>query len=141
MKGIRPLKCRNGMTVMEVVIAVVVLTFVVGSLSYGIMATDKQRAVRLAKSQASILAANELERLERQAALVDSIADTVYEIDRAGIRYEVVRSTVHEETEYGVWGEPDEKVGPRIQEIQIEVKRGFDSLPLVRYRLAHGFMR
>ncbi len=71
MRPVSHLENSRGMTVMEVVLAVVILTFIVGSIGYGVTATNKQRAKRMAKTQATLLAGNEIERIEQQIALAD----------------------------------------------------------------------
>jgi hypothetical protein len=125
----------DGLTVLEAILAAVVMVLVMTAVSQGIVAGDRARGKRLTVSRALLLAQSEAERVKYIAACSDTINDTLYSVVFGAASFEVVRQSVEKPDTARIL--PQGTV--RVQEVVITARRLADPRPNVTLRLMQGF--
>jgi Tfp pilus assembly protein PilV len=128
----KPGRSCAGLTILEVMMATVILTIVAPIFIQFLVAGDKVRGRALTLDRAAMLARNEAERIKSASGLEEPLADSSYEESCGGALFTVERSVV----------ERDEENLPaylqKTQELRIVVKRAGTDSALVSLRLIQG---
>jgi Tfp pilus assembly protein PilV len=121
-----------GFTVLEVLVAVFVLSCTVTAVLQLMLTGDRINARRQGISYATILASNQAETIRRQEESATLLGDTTYETNMNGLGFEVRRTRIS----------PPETARPDtviyLLEFSIAVTRKNEDNPLVHFRLLQG---
>jgi prepilin-type N-terminal cleavage/methylation domain-containing protein len=119
---------QNGMTLLEIVIAVAILAFASASSLYIIMVIDKSRNKALETERASLCASNEAERLRSRSGENFPAGDTSYIETIDKMNFVIERSIPHRETE-------STGIDTLFRQVTISVRRENSKKELVNLRL------
>lgn len=127
---------RAGMTIIEVMVAVVVLTTTTMFISQFLVSGDRiygrsahiERATRLARNEAELLKAN--------APIRSELEDSIYEVTVGERMYAVERKIIENESHDSLFQ------GFPVQEIEIRVKNDlYDEQAIVEFRFLQGMSK
>ena len=123
---------RNGLSLYEVLLAMTILGCVVGPLMTAIHNGDTIARRARHQSSASMLAANEAERIKSMEYTKFALRDTLYQEQMGSATYFVRRSVVGEVTTLGLLESPET--------VELEIQAGLaeSDSPIVVVRLLHG---
>jgi type II secretion system protein I len=124
-------KKEHGFTIMEVMVAVVIFSIVLTAVLRLMSMGDKINGRRLWLSHATMLAANQAEKIRLQESSLEIMGDTSYEEAIDGQNFNIERKRI---------GEPADKFADTASysEFMITVKRADDTAALARFRLVQG---
>jgi len=127
----------RGLTVLETLIAAVILGLVITGVISLLASGDRLWGRRNAVSQALIVAQNDVERIRAAAMRDEKAGDTVCDEEINGIQYELRRTVT------GQASDPlaAEQSNPELREISISVRRKDAGAELVKFILVQGYMK
>lgn len=127
---------RSGMTLLEVLLAVVIVSMVTTVFLRFLVSGERIRGRGMLISHAAVIAGNEAERIKSAAAGTGLIiTDTAYEADAGGRTFIVERRAIESRNSQ------ETVIFSDCQEIEISVRKTESDSPLVRFRLIQGNMQ
>jgi prepilin-type N-terminal cleavage/methylation domain-containing protein len=125
----------HGFTLIEVIVAMVIFSFVSVSLFYALTSADRIKARGTSVMSASILARNESEVIKNIAQLHGELNDTTYEIMYGKKEYSVERKIIRPFN-----SDPFANVKSNIEEIEIVIREKNKQTNLWRFNLLQGYV-
>lgn len=127
----RTIQKPRGFTIMEVMVAVVIFSIVLIGVLRLMSMGDKINGRRLWLSHATILAANQAEKIRQQENSIEIMGDTSYEESVDGQNFKIDRKRLNQ---------PADKFSDTASylEFMISVRRTIDTAALAGFRLLQG---
>ena len=127
----------GGLTVLETLIATVILGLVITGVISLLTSGDRLWGRRNAVSQALIVAQDDIERIRASAMRDEKAGDTVCDQEINGIQYELRREVTDQASDPLLAEEPN----PELREISISVRRKDADAELVKFMLIQGYIK
>jgi type II secretory pathway pseudopilin PulG len=127
----------RGLTVLETLIAAVILGLVITGVISLLTSGDRLWGRRNALSQALIVAQNDVERIRAAAMRDEKAGDTICDEEINGIQYELQRKVTEQASDPLLV----EESNPELREISISVRRKDANTELAEFMLVQGYMK
>jgi prepilin-type N-terminal cleavage/methylation domain-containing protein len=124
---------KSGYTVLEVIVAIVILGFASAALFQALTNGDKLRARSITMQNVSVIVANETERIKNETFRNGTITDSSYKFEINGRSYDVNRKVIEP-----VLGDT---VNPCPVELELAVKECNSAAVPFRFRMLQGCSR
>jgi len=124
---------KSGYTILEVIVAIVILGFASTALFQALTNGDRIRARSINVQNVSVIVANETERIKNETFRNGTVTDSSYKFEINNRSYDVNRKVIEPV--------PGDSVNPCPVELELTVKECNSEAVLFRFRMLQGCSR